>query len=97
MDITHLNFYIVRLQHAAFPHVLPAVNVRIVSRASIPRPIRLEAFLKAWSFPVHSKSVLSLVFNDCKESTSAKPVLETPSGSGSKFRRSLKLQKTLRI
>ena len=30
--------------------------------ACIPRPIRLEAFLKAWSFPSKLQDVLSLVF-----------------------------------
>ena len=50
-----------------------------------------------YSFPEHSKSVLSIVLDAWKESTSAKPVLQTPSCSGSKFCQSLKLQKTLRI
>ena len=31
------------------------------TRACIPRPIRLKAFLKAWSLPAHSKFVLYLV------------------------------------
>ena len=34
--------------------------LKVINRARIPRPIRLDAFLKAWSFPANSKPVLSL-------------------------------------
>ena len=43
--------------------ILKNTTVLCLSRrftlCSIPRPIRLEASLKAWSFPANSKSVLS--------------------------------------
>ena len=37
------------------------------------RPIRLDAFLEAWSFQVHAKAVFSLVLNVWEGSFSAKP------------------------
>ena len=44
-----------------FSHMVTICMYIVQYWACIPRPIRLEAFLKAWSFRVHSKSVLSLV------------------------------------
>ena len=69
----------------------------LFSWACIPRHFRLEAFLKAWSFSMYTVRETPYRTQGFQKSSSTKLVLQIPIWSGSKFVRSLKLQKTLRI